>query len=518
MGRLFATFGIILILFGVIGLFARAELWIIIGHALLGLFFLVGATVRGLREVRELLTRDATRRGVRYGGNVALQTVIIGIILGLLAFLSVRHPVRWDWTEAKVHSLAQASLEVLKQIPENQPVEILAFYLRGGGGEGREALDLYSYASERVKVRIFDPNLRPDLAERYEIRAEGVIIVCAGACESAQGTVRVTEPSEEELTKAIRSVISERRKLYFLTGHGEGDPDEEEVNGFSRAQMALEDENIEVETVLLANLEEVPEDADGLIVAGPDHSLLDRELAALDRYLRGGGSVLVMAEPIVVSNLESQVRDWGIELGADIIVDQQVQLFAGPQLGVQPIISDYGSHPITEDLAARGSPTLFRLSRSVWAAEGEEGSEVVELARTGPASWAESDVERFLAEGVVGLDPEADREGPVAVAVAREFAVAEGEDAREGRLVVVGDADFARNRYIAEFFNADFFLNLANWLVGEEEFIAIERKRPRASRVIMSRGQLSTFRYLAIFVLPELILLVGVLNWWRRRT
>ena len=102
----------------------------------------------------------------------------------------------------------------------------------------------------------------------------------------------------------------------------------------------------------------------------------------------------------------------------------------------------------------------------------------------------------FTAEGRVGLDPEGeDRPGPVALAVAREFeAPDDPNDAGAGRLVVVGDADFARNRHIAEVFNVDLFLNMANWLVGEEEFITIERKRPRASRVVMTHEPLSGLR------------------------
>ncbi len=362
-----------------------------------------------------------------------------------------------------------------------------------------------------------DPVRRPELAERYEIRSEGVLLVCRGGCDSGKGTVRVTQPSEEELTKAIRKVISEQKKLYFLTGHGEGAPEDREATGFSVAKQALEDENIEVAALLLAKLEDVPADAAAVIIAGPNHSLLQRELEALDRYLRGGGSLLVMADPIVVSNLEGQLEAWGIELGRDVIVDQQIELFAGPQLGVQPIITDYGSHPITKDLIARRGPTLFRLARSVRKLEGDGQFEVVELARTGPASWAETDLEAFASEGRVSLDPEHDRPGPVALGIARSFEVEE-DGKREGRLVVIGDADFARNRYIAEFYNADFFLNVANWLVGEEQFISIERKRPRASRVVMTRQQVSTFRYIAIFVLPELIVLLGILNWWTRRS
>ena len=43
-----------------------------------------------------------------------------------------------------------------------------------------------------------------------------------------------------------------------------------------------------------------------------------------------------------------------------------------------------------------------------------------------------------------------------------------GGDSSEGRLVVVGDSDFARNRYMAEAYNADLFLNIVAWLAGQE--------------------------------------------------
>jgi len=123
----------------------------------------------------------------------------------------------------------------------------------------------------------------------------------------------------------------------------------------------------------------------------------------------------------------------------------------------------------------------------------------------------------FLEQSMVGKDA-SDRPGPVALAMARTFEAAEADEGAEGRLVVVGDSDFARNRYFAEFYNQDFLINAVNWLVGEEAFITIERKLPRASVVTLSPEEFSNFRYLSLFVLPEAILLWGILLWWRRRT
>jgi ABC-type uncharacterized transport system involved in gliding motility auxiliary subunit len=88
---------------------------------------------------------------------------------------------------------------------------------------------------------------------------------------------------------------------------------------------------------------------------------------------------------------------------------------------------------------------------------------------------------------------------------------------REGRLIVVGDADFAQNRYVAEGANADLFLNMVTWLVGQENFVTIDRKLPRASRVRMTEANMKVYSYLGLFIVPEALLMLGIWNWWRRR-
>ena len=518
---IFAIIGLVLLFFALVGFLSGAGVWLAYGHLGAGIGFLVYGLLTSAGELRELAGRDASRRGARLGGNAFVQLVALAAILGAVAFLSVRYDTKWDWTESGIHTLTRATVQVLEQIPEDAVVEIYAFHTAGSEEPTRRALEMYTYESERVRYSIFDPNQRPDLAERFEIQQDGLLLVCSGACDSTQATVRVMEPSEQEVTRAIRTVLSSQKKLYFLTGHGEGAIDDDQATGFSRIKGALEGENLVVEPLLLANVEAVPDDAAAVVVAGPTHSVLDRELERLDAYLKRGGSLAVLVDPFFVTNLEEQVRKWGVELGSDVIVDQTIGLFTGPQIGVQPVVSEYGEHPITKDLA--DAATMFWLARSVGAANG---ADVTELAFTGPSSWAETNLELFTKENKVGLDANEDREGPIAIAAVRTFAPAAGDVAAgdaeqepgEGRLVVVGDADFARNRHIAKVYNADFFLNMVNWLVGEEQFITIDRKTPRASMAQLTRQQFSTFQYIALFFLPEAILLAGIVNWWRRRS
>ncbi|MFI5314688.1 MAG: GldG family protein [Myxococcota bacterium] len=515
METLFAILGAVILAFGLIGIFAAASPVVTALHVLVGGALLIWAALRGFRKVAERMG-SSTARG---GANTLLQAAIVVVIGGLLAFLSVRHPVHWDWTEAKEHTLARGTIDTLAAMPADGLIEMYAFFSRGGEAQAKTLLEKYEYEGERlkrkVKVQYLDPNEHPDLAQRFQINAkEGVVVVCSGPCETAKGTVKAVDMTEQSLTRAVRQAISSKKKLYFLKGHGEADPNEQKGSGAAGVKGGLEDENATVAELLLGNEKEVPADADAVIIAGPDHAISDRELELLDGYLKRGGGLLVMVDPVVESNLEGQLKAWGIEAGPEIIVEQQLQLFAGPSLGVQPVVTKYGAHPITDKL--NGQPTVFRLARPVRRAEGSDAN-VTELALTSPQSWAESDVKSLLASKPVSLDPAKDRAGPLAIAVAREFKAAEGAK-RGGRLVVVGDSDFMRNRYVTQYYNGDLFLNMTSWLTGTEEFSTIDRKRPRVATVNLTLEQFANFRFLALFALPEAILLLGVLTWWRRKT
>jgi ABC-type uncharacterized transport system involved in gliding motility auxiliary subunit len=124
-------------------------------------------------------------------------------------------------------------------------------------------------------------------------------------------------------------------------------------------------------------------------------------------------------------------------------------------------------------------------------------------------------------DGQVSLDAQ-DHKGPVSLAVAAEVgeppAGAEGASSpKKGRVVVVGDSDFAKNRFVASFFNRDLFVNSVNWLLGDEQLITIERKTARASRAQLTAEQYGQLRFYTVFLIPELILAAGLTAWWSRR-
>jgi len=439
--------------------------------------------------------------------------------------------VRFDWSEAHVHTLSDQSRKVLQGL--DQDVDVTAFAAPMDATPVRSLLEKYAYASSHFKVTYADPTARPDLVEKYKIRPEklghGLVRLAVGP-----EAVEVTQIDEPSITNALVKLTRKgQKKIYFLEGHGERPIDgagAEGKEGFAQAADALKSENYVSAKLLLGATGDVPADANAVVIAGPTRPLQPEEHAALTRYLARGGSVLVLIDPRAQTDLGNDLSSYGVQLGDDVVIDRVQGLFGR---AATPFAAEYGDHPITKDLR---EVTLFHVVRSVRPKPDAKGR-FTELVRTSKDSWAEHDLKRFFDEGKVSQDP-GDEAGPIPIAVAgtpivpaaasaaaAKPAAAPAADAEkdenkkppEPRLVVIGDSDFASNQLLDAYRNRDLFVNAVNWLAGDVQAISVRPNRSRASRLALSEEQFSRLRYLSLFVLPEAIAFLGVLAWWSRR-
>jgi ABC-type uncharacterized transport system involved in gliding motility auxiliary subunit len=505
---LFALASFLMALSGVVHLS-----WSVV-HGIIGVVLLGSAAAVNLDGLRERMSSGEARRAGKYGSSAVLSTLLAIAILGMGGFLANRYPQRFDWSEQQVHSLSDQTQKVLNGL-END-VEVVGLYARTDIQGVRDVLDRYAYESERFKiVELADPNEKPDLLERFSITPEqlgsGLIRIAYGS-----EVVTVDELTEENLTNAmVKLTRTGEKTVYFLEGHNEraidGEPGEAQ-EGYARAAEALRNENYSVASLLLAAKGAVPDDADVVIVPGATRPLQPAETAALDSYLRAGGSVLAMIDPRAKTDLVGTIGDWGITLGDDIVVDRQLALFGR---ATTPFAEGYApEHPITKDLR---ETTLFHVVRSVSA--DPQAGDFTELVTTSADSWGERDLERFYGTGKAELEDN-DLTGPVPVAVAGTLSSAGAEadpPTEAGRLVVFGDSDFAANDLLGSYRNRDLFVNAVNWLLGDVEAISVRPNTARASRFQLSTGQFQTIRLFSLFVLPEALAVLGVFTWWNRR-
>jgi len=507
-------------------------LWIF-GNLVVGVSLLGAAVFMSLDSLRERVRSGGGRRAGKYGTSAIVGALLGIVILGLLGFLSTRYHTRFDVSEAGVHTLAPQTTELLEGLEED--VEITAFFNESESPPIAGLLDRYVFASERVKVRYVDPNSEPGLVDALGLTTEELAAGVVRFTVSSGESTSLSEFSEPDITNAlVKLVKSTGKKVYFLVGHNERGitplPGEEGTfaggpESFGRAADALVNETYAVEPLLLASMEDVPADASAVIVAGPTRPLLEGELAALRRYVEGGGGLFVAIDPRAQTNLYALLEEWGVLMGDDVVVDRALAVFGQ---ATTPIAQEYdGSHPITAPLR---EPALFPMVRSIELVEATAARFSV-LAKTGEESWAERDLEGWRASGRAEYD-ELDVMGPVGIAVAGSVRAAgippaahnvhgsdetDAEPVAEGRLVVFGDSDFASNETLDALRNKDLFVNSVNWLAGDLSQITVRPNVSRASSFQMSQDEFRRIQYLSLFVLPEAIAVFGVLTWWLRR-
>ncbi len=195
-----------------------------------------------------------------------------------------------------------------------------------------------------------------------------------------------------------------------------------------------------------------------------------------------------------------------------------------------PFVSQYGVHDITKQM--RGLATMFPTSRRISAKDDpKRGISTEILARTGKGSFTVGSIE--IKDQQVSYDPATKKDGPVSLGVAvtidlKKFlpktdnkTAAGANDpknvAKETRIVVFGDADFASDAYIGAQGNGNLILNSVNWLSGEKALISIRAKRRVGEPLLLTGAQGEFVRLFTVWVMPLLVILFGAAIYVRRR-
>lgn len=452
------------------------------------------------------------RRSTKYGINAGMMILIVLAILVVVELFSrERFHVQIDTTKNKRYSLAPQTIQVLQGLKE--PLKIYAFYQEADPSRvaAEDLLNLYrNISGKKIEWEFVDPDRFPMKAQQYKVNTYNSLVL-----ERGERFEKVYMAEEEKITNALLKLTRDQKPVvYFLQGHGEHGLENVQKDGYSEVKKAIEAEHYEVKPLLLAREPKVPSDAAVLVLAGPQKELLGEEWSALKSYVEGGGKLMLLVDPQGAPGAREFLEQFGLLLDDDIVVDRNSRLLGGDYL--VPPITEYESHSITRDF--RQSPYLVYLpmARSVRAAEKPpEGCSVEVIARTGPGSWGEKDMER-LKRGEAELNPE-DIQGPVPVAAVASFV---GQDTKKkGRILVVGDSDFISNAAIDpnRSGNQDFFLNGLNWLAEQEDLISIRPKSAPSRPVMLKPGQWTMIFLVVVVAFPLTILCGGIMVVWSRR-
>lgn len=474
----------------------RKNEWLMISGGVLLLVWLAGS-------FRDLAGFFGSRSG-KLGLNALALILAFVAILGLINFLGFRHSTRWDWTPEHLYTLSDESKKVLGGL--KQDVHFIRFDKVSGRDALADTMAEYRKASPHVTYQVVDPQERPDIARQYEVRQMGDIVVASGT-----RIEHLKETDEQTLTSGILKVTQSRQKsVCFVTGHGERSLSAGDGQGYSGVQKELERENYTVQPVNLVEARQVPAECDVVVVAGPKAGYFPEETEALEKYLDAGGKVLALVDPGADPKLDALFAPWNISVSKDLALDVSGagQLFG---LGAAvPVVTHYGSSPITEALESR--MTFFPLARTVTAVDKKNYQKpVTELLFTSNRSFAKNNWDEKQKE--LKFEQGKDQPGPLTLGVSEE----RREGQKTARLVVIGNSAFAANAFLTLQSNGDLFDNSVNWLAQDENLISIRPKLPTNRRLTLTVAQERLFYWFSVILVPGIVLLTGVVLWWKRR-
>jgi ABC-type uncharacterized transport system involved in gliding motility auxiliary subunit len=449
-------------------------------------------------------------RQVQYGSNaVIMMAAFLGVLFfaNFIVYEYTKNTPPFDVTEGQQNSLAPETLNMLKTL--TKPVTARAYYSsQVSRSEIQKLLDNFKQNSNgKLTYEFIDPVLDPVSAQIDNVTRDGTVVM---HMESRKEIVSMA--SEKDLDSAILRLINpEQRALYFLTGHGERDTENQGDTSLTLVKAALQSKNYTVKLLNLGNEGKVPADAKVIIIAGPQQPITTDEAAILQAYLDKGGALIAMEDPRQLTQfgtapdpLADILKKWGVTLQDDIIIDTNstnpLLVYADPQ--------NYGSHPITDKL--RGFNALFFTARSLKLDTAPEGITLTPLAQTLPNTWGETNF-KSIEDKTAVFDSATDNKSPLILGAAAQNSVS------KARLVVFGDSEFATDTLYQKG-NGDILINAIDWAAEQENLISLTPKN-NISRTYEQPGTagLIGIILLSLCGIPLLVVSAGVAAWYSRR-
>ena len=331
----------------------------------------------------EKSNRTMTLLRLKASSNMTFAILLVLVLAVAVTLLSDRHYFRWDLTASGEHTLSDKTLQALKTIKE--PVKAIAFVKEPSeeASSVKKLLASYQYHLKGLSFEMVDPDRNPGLTRQYDIQALNTVIL-----EGFGQNQTVKTPDEEGLTNALVRLSKGRtEKVYWVMGHGERPFKSTAQESLASIHQNLSNQNYEFEELTLAQ-KDIPSDAALVVVAAPEKSLFPEEVASLKRFLDKGGSLLVFLEPYQDGGLKEFLREYGVVVSSDIVVDKMSRVMGGDFL--LPMIVSYGNHEITRNFRLL---SFFSMARSVELDKDvkKKGLTLTNLALTSQESWSETD-------------------------------------------------------------------------------------------------------------------------------
>ena len=468
--------------------------------------------------------------------TLILVLAIVAIFLAINIVMQKLELEPLDFTQEKLYTLTDETKEKVKDIDKNVNI-----YFIGYTDENPD-VDLskqFKNANPKIVTEAIDINTRPDLAQKYGIETgtQGIIVECGENSKVLTSSDLVTYDTstyetisiaEEKLTQAILSVTTEKLpKVYFL----EGFSDFSLESNMNYLNMYLQNEIYEIGTVSVLETGKIPDDCDTLVITTPNNDFDDVTTKAILDYIDSARNILWLnaatTTTLDLPNVNKILDSYGVkpfEAGTVRETDTSKMAIQSPDL----IMPDIVFSDLTKDLYNTTMPVLGNATKINLDQERIKNLSigVTNILVTSEGAYFRKDYSTMADNNT---PTESEEKGQFVVGAMIEKAISApneetGEEAKTSKLIIYGEnafvSDYAliSNSQYPGFLlggNRDLILNSIAYLVDREEDITV--RKDTGTVTYTATEQQDTIVRTIIFVIPSLIILVGIIVWQIRR-
>lgn len=539
-------------------------------YALLTYMF-VTFSYLSLLHGREMVSR--TKKVMRYL-TVFLSVMVVGYLTSRPGYIGY-----WDGTRIQANTITEKTQSIMKTM-KDEPMEVTLYtnLLDPGQGFGRTrpsarnnyiwnfwdqfirfkpnikfnyvlyydvpdgdssmykrmpGMTLDSIAREIAKMQEtnIDWYLKPsEIRKQIDLRPEGMRSVMLLKYKGKSIFLRMYEdvkywPDENHVAAAFKRLSTDTiPKVYASTGNFERNIHklgEREHNTYTIQKLsrnALINHGFEFDTLNLNN-QDIPADADALVLSDPKVMLNDTVTTRLKNYIDKGGNMMILGEPGKQQVLNPIINP----LGAQLMQGTMVQ------------ISQHETPDKVTPFVTMDHTWLLKQKNpfSIGVRKGLEEGDSTKVLHPGaaPLSFTENafKVTRLMVTGPKGLawvkagQLVTDSAPPVMVASEGDYkldsftlalALSRKVGNKEQKIAIAGDADFPSNLRTGSQFLAS---NYLSWLTDESFPIHVFSIPPTDTLLSISLKTAQTQKIILVWILPAAVLILGSVILLRRK-
>ncbi len=463
-------------------------------------------------------------RTAKVGGYSFLRTHLVLANLILINVVGSTLPSTWtafDISAAQLYSVTSST----KAVAQNLEKEVTIYWITQEGEEDsviEKLLDVYDSLSDNITVEKKNPDIYPTFAEQYTdetVENNSLVVECGDTYRYiayddiyeadytdyyTSGSVAYYFDGESEITTAIDYVVSEDLPtIYILSGLGE----EETASTMSES---LEKAIFYTEELSLLTVDEIPEDADAIMIYAPSSDISEEEADMLLEYLDNGGRLFVISglqSEDDMENLHSVLEYYGVTFEEGIVIEGSRDNYAFGYPYV--LLPELGDSDITSELSENNNYVIAAIAQGLTIGTTSDDVTVTSLLDTTDESF--SKVDGYNLTTYEKEDDDID--GPFSVAVSVE-------DSGTGAMMVWISSDYIMDDTYVSYSsgaNSDFVMNAVSWMIGETDSISIRSKSLNYSYLTISTTQSNIIKVVMIAVIPLCYLIYGLEDVIRRR-